>query len=162
MGVGKTTVGKALKNTLENSVHLDADWLWDFHPFNSSKEYKQVVYQNIQAVLNNFITFPKVQYIIFSWVMSPKMKARVLDFLKLDNVKVFHIILDADVPTLMGRWENNNEEWRRSQKWRKQAKESVISFQNDIGKHIDTRELKISEIVKEIHKLLDLKEVMKG
>lgn len=33
MGVGKTAVGKLLKEELNNSVFLDGDWCWDASPF---------------------------------------------------------------------------------------------------------------------------------
>ena len=33
MGVGKTAVGRALRNQIPNSVFLDGDWCWDANPF---------------------------------------------------------------------------------------------------------------------------------
>ena len=38
MGVGKTTVCQLLKRELEASVFLDADALWDMHPFVVTEE----------------------------------------------------------------------------------------------------------------------------
>jgi len=33
MGVGKSTISKALYKNLENSVWLDGDWCWMMNPF---------------------------------------------------------------------------------------------------------------------------------
>ena len=50
MGVGKTTVGQALKIELEQCVFLDGDWCWDMHPFQVTPETKALVLDNICAV----------------------------------------------------------------------------------------------------------------
>ena len=55
MGVGKTTVSKALNSILDNSVFLDGDWCWDAHPFTVTNETKAMVMDNICHLLNNFI-----------------------------------------------------------------------------------------------------------
>lgn len=55
MGVGKTTVCRALKDRLENSVFLDGDWCWDAHPFQVTEETKRMVMDNICFLLNQFL-----------------------------------------------------------------------------------------------------------
>lgn len=69
MGVGKSTVGQQLKLQLENSVFLDGDWCWDAHPFQVTEETKEMVLNNISAVLNNFLKCSAYNNIIFCWVM---------------------------------------------------------------------------------------------
>ena len=69
MGVGKTTVGQILKHDLPNSVFLDGDWCWDASPFQVTAETKDMVLQNICAVLNNFLTCSAYENVIFCWVM---------------------------------------------------------------------------------------------
>ena len=70
MGVGKTTVCQALKQTLPNSVFLDGDWCWDMHPFQVTSETREMVLQNIGFVLSNFLRCPDYQNILFCWVMD--------------------------------------------------------------------------------------------
>ena len=69
MGVGKSTVSQQLKLQLHNSVFLDGDWCWDAHPFQVTEETKEMVLENICAVLNNFLKCSVYDNIIFCWVM---------------------------------------------------------------------------------------------
>lgn len=69
MGVGKTTVGKILKDKLANSVYLDGDWCWDMHPFSVTEETKRMVMENIAFLLNNFLRCSAYEHIVFCWVM---------------------------------------------------------------------------------------------
>ena len=69
MGVGKTTVCRLLKERLDASVFLDADNLWDMHPFVVNAETKAVVMDNIHFVLNRFLDCSLYQNLIFCWVM---------------------------------------------------------------------------------------------
>ncbi len=69
MGVGKSTVSQQLKLQLQNSVFLDGDWCWDAHPFQVTEETKEMVLENICAVLNNFLKCSVYDNVIFCWVM---------------------------------------------------------------------------------------------
>lgn len=69
MGVGKTTAGQRLKYKLDRSVFLDGGWCWDAHPFQVTAETKEMVLQNICALLNNFLRCSAYENVIFCWVM---------------------------------------------------------------------------------------------
>lgn len=69
MGVGKTTVCKALKNNLDSCVFLDGDWCWDAHPFVVNDETKAMVLDNITYLLNSFLSCSAYKTVIFCWVM---------------------------------------------------------------------------------------------
>ena len=69
MGIGKSTVSQILKHKMPNSVFLDGDWCWDSSPFQVTSETKEMVLQNICAVLNNFLKCSAYENIIFCWVM---------------------------------------------------------------------------------------------
>lgn len=69
MGIGKTTVSKALVNKLDHSVFLDGDWCWDIHPFVVNDENKQMVMKNITFLLNSFLENSTIQTVVFCWVM---------------------------------------------------------------------------------------------
>ena len=55
MGVGKTTISRALQKIMPNNVFLDGDWCWDMKPFVVSEERKKMVIENITFLLQNFI-----------------------------------------------------------------------------------------------------------
>lgn len=69
MGVGKTTISKALYKKLDNSFWLDGDNCWMMNPFEVTDENKFMVLDNISYILNNFIKNSKSKYIIFNWVI---------------------------------------------------------------------------------------------
>lgn len=73
MGVGKTTLCRALQKQLENSVFLDGDWCWDMHPFQVTEETKQMVQENIAFLLNQFIRCSAFDHVIFCWVMHQQV-----------------------------------------------------------------------------------------
>ena len=69
MGIGKTSVCRALKTKLENAVFLDGDWCWDADPFHVTDETKRMVVDNICHLLNNFIHCSAYENVVFCWVM---------------------------------------------------------------------------------------------
>lgn len=69
MGVGKTTISKALYKKLDNSFWLDGDNCWMMNPFEVTDENKFMVLDNISYILNNFIKNSKSKYIVFNWVI---------------------------------------------------------------------------------------------
>lgn len=69
MGVGKTRISKELNKRLANSVWLDGDWCMMMNPWNMTEENKKMFVENIMYLLNNFLSNPSFDYIIFSWVI---------------------------------------------------------------------------------------------
>lgn len=69
MGVGKTTVCRALQRRLDRSVFLDGDWCWDARPFQVTEETKTMVMENICFLLNNFLRCSAYDHVIFGWVL---------------------------------------------------------------------------------------------
>ena len=69
MGVGKSSVCRALLELLTPGVYLDGDWCWNMNPFVVSEENKAMVLQNIAYLLNSFLKNSGYEYIIFCWVM---------------------------------------------------------------------------------------------
>lgn len=69
MGVGKTTISKALYKSLDNTFWLDGDNCWIMNPFVVNDENKKMVLDNIAYMLNNFIKNSSSKYIIFNWVI---------------------------------------------------------------------------------------------
>jgi hypothetical protein len=69
MGVGKTSVCKELNKRLPNSVWLDGDWCMMMNPWTITEANKKVFLDNITYLLNNFLSNPTFEYVIFSWVI---------------------------------------------------------------------------------------------
>lgn len=69
MGVGKTTVCRALYKRLYGSCWLDGDWCWLMNPWDFSDENKRMVEDNIIHLLRNYLKNTYFEYVIFSWVM---------------------------------------------------------------------------------------------
>lgn len=104
MGVGKTSVCKALLERLTPGVYLDGDWCWNMNPFQVTYETKSMVLDNITAMLSRFLACPELEYVLFSWVMNqPEIAQTILNQLKLDGVKVFQYTLLCTEKTLRYR-----------------------------------------------------------
>ena len=69
MGVGKTSTCRELQKILPKNVFLDGDWCWMMQPFTVTDETKEMVQQNIAALLNNFLRCSAFENVIFCWVM---------------------------------------------------------------------------------------------
>jgi hypothetical protein len=106
MGVGKTATAQALKKLLPASVLLDGDWCWDMNPFVVNEQTKAMVQDNIVHLLDNFLSCPQFDYVIFCWVMHQReIVQALLDALKADDY-VFHFFaLTCSPQTLVGRLE---------------------------------------------------------
>ena len=95
MGVGKTTVCRALQRRLDRSVFLDGDWCWD-----------AMVMENICFLLNRFLRCSAYDHVIFCWVLHQQA---VLDGIRsrLDasGCEVRPVSLICTVPALTARLE---------------------------------------------------------
>lgn len=104
MGVGKTTVSKALYKELNNSFWLDGDNCWMMNPFNVNEENKRMVLDNITYIVNNYIKNSSSEHIVFNWVIqTDDIMNQVLSRLNLENVKVYKITLMASKDALIER-----------------------------------------------------------
>jgi broad-specificity NMP kinase len=69
MGVGKTSICKELNKRLTNSVWLDGDWCMMMNPLNLVETNKKMFLDNINYLLNNYLSNPTFEYVLFSWVI---------------------------------------------------------------------------------------------
>jgi len=70
MGVGKTTVGTALCDTLGRAAFIDGDWCLDIHPFVGNRETKNMAVDNILHMVRNYQVCGECDFVVLSWVMS--------------------------------------------------------------------------------------------
>lgn len=104
MGVGKTTVGKALRDMLPACAFLDGDWCWDMHPFAVTPVTRRVVLDNICHVLNNFLTCDAFENVVFCWVLHRReILAEVLGRLDARGWEVCPVALTCTPEALRAR-----------------------------------------------------------
>lgn len=104
MGVGKSTVSRALMELLPDSVFLDGDWCWTSSPFQVTEETKAMVNDNICFMLNSFLRCGAYRNVIFCWVMHEQaIIDGILDRLDTDGCRVKCVSLTAREETLRAR-----------------------------------------------------------
>ena len=114
MGVGKTTVCRALQKSLDRSVFLDGDWCWDARPFQVTAETKIMVMENICFLLNNFLRCSAYDHVIFGWVLHQQA---ILDELRsrltAGDAVIRSVSLVCTPEALTARVENDIRQGRR-------------------------------------------------
>lgn len=148
MGIGKTTVSKLLKNSLDRSVFLDGDWCWDMSPFIVNEETKKMVIDNIIYLLNNFLKCSEYKNIIFCWVLNLKeVEKEILSRLNLEKVEVFSISLVCNEIELEKRLKKDIELGLRKEEIILKSKERLKDYKNHEGIKIEVSNLTSVEIV---------------
>ena len=156
MGIGKSTVSQILKQKLPSSVFLDGDWCWDSSPFQVTAETKEMVLQNICAVLNNFLKCSAYENVIFCWVMHEQSIIDVLlSHLDLKDVKVISISLVCQKEALEKRIQKDINQGIRKPDVLARSVERLEMYQKLNTYKIDVSNKTIEEIVKEIIKVGD-------
>lgn len=151
MGVGKTTISNELKTKLDNCVYLDADNLWDAHPFIVNEETKSIVLNNIVYVLNNFINSKSYDNIIFSWVMDDKeIYSYIINRIDLKKCNLYNISLVCDEETLINRIEKDIKINFRDKNAIERSIDKISKYKILDTIKIDTSNKKINNIVDEI------------
>ncbi len=149
MGVGKTCTCKELNEKLTNSVWLDGDWCMMMNPWNVTEENKKMFVDNITYLLNNFLSNPTFDFVIFSWVIPTEdLLNYLINKLSVNNFDPFKITLLCEEDKLRDRMAKDGRDdftIERSMLYQKAYK----SF--DTVK-VDTTELSVSETVNEILK----------
>lgn len=108
MGVGKTTVCRALQKKLPHCVFLDGDWCWDMSPFVVNEETKAMVMDNICHLLQNFLRCTAYENIIFCWVMHEQsIIKQILSRLDVGEAEVKTISLLASEKAITARLEKD-------------------------------------------------------
>lgn len=93
-GVGKTSVSQELYKKLNNSVWLDGDWCWMMSPFNVTEGNKQMVEDNINFLLTNFLNSTTFENVVFSWVIPhDQLMEKIIDRLPLSDIRVYKVTL---------------------------------------------------------------------
>ena len=158
MGVGKTTISKALYKKLYNSFWLDGDNCWMMNPFEVTDENKFMVLDNISYILNNFIKNSKSKYIIFNWVIHTEdIMKDILNKIDSSSVDVYKITLMCSKENLINRI---NKDIKLGLRYEDNIKRSLdrLELYNKMDTiKIDTSNKSIEDIVDEIKVILRIK-----
>ncbi|MCG7380835.1 AAA family ATPase [Paenibacillus sp. ACRSA] len=151
MGVGKTSTCKNLYKSLDRSVWLDGDWCWMMNPWTINKDTIEMVEKNIAYLLNNYLTNPAFDYIIFSWVLHREdILNDLLERLHTSEYKLYKITLTCSEESLRDRMLFDH----RSLEQINNSIDRLQLYQKMQTNKIDTSELGIEETVEKIIKVI--------
>ena len=151
MGVGKTTVSRALQKKLPNCVFLDGDWCWDMSPFVVSEETKTMVMDNICHLLQNFLRCTAYENIIFCWVMHEQSIIKdILSRLDVGDTEVKAISLIASEKAITARLEKDVASGIRTPDVIERSIARIPLYEKLDTVKIDTNEKTVDAVAEEI------------
>ena len=151
MGVGKTSVGRALQQLLPNCAFLDGDWCWDMKPFFVTDETKAMVMDNICHVLGNFLRCSAFDNVVFCWVMHQQaIVDEILSRLPLEGVQVHSISLVCSSEALTQRLQKDIEAGLRRPDVIDRSLSYLPLYENLDTQKVDTTGLSLEEIIETI------------
>lgn len=151
MGVGKTTVCKALYKKLNNSFWLDGDNCWMMNPFVVNEENKKMVLENITYLLNNFLKNSSTQYVVFNWVIpTDDIMNDILERIDISDVLAYKITLMSSKDELVKRISKDIKNGVRDKGNIKRSLERFDLYRSMNTIKIDTTKKSIDNIVQEI------------
>lgn len=150
MGVGKTTVGKAIAKNYEGTAFIDGDWCLDIHPFIGNKETKTMAIDNIHHLIRNYRTCSICKQIVLVWLMDDQwVHDSLISGIRDMGMETIEITLWCDEEELQKRWVNDTIcEWRTDE-WLEISKKSLPYFKK-LGRVVDTNRTNIESIVEMI------------
>lgn len=155
MGVGKSTISKALYKNLKNSVWLDGDWCWMMNPFVVNDENKKMVEDNIVYLLNNFLRNSSLEYVVFNWVIHEEsIFDLLLNRLKDFDFELYKITLLCSEEVLRNRIVEDFKNGRGDRNLENSLKRLELYRSMDTIK-IDTSNKKIDETIEEIINIIN-------
>ena len=155
MGVGKTTISKALYKALNSSFWLDGDNCWRMNPFVVNEENKTMVLDNIAYILNSFLSNSSCEYIIFNWVIqTDDIMKSVLNKLDIDNVNIYKITLTCTDKELIKRIQSDIDSGKRMDRNIEASLERFRLYKDMDTTKIDTTGKSIEEVVDEIKNII--------
>lgn len=151
MGIGKSTISQQLKQQLNRSVFLDGDWCWDAHPFQVTEETKEMVLNNICAVLNNFLKCSAYENIIFCWVMHEQsIIDTIISRLDIADCRILAISLLCSESELIQRLQKDITAGIRSHDVLERSIQCIPLYQKLNTIKINTSDKSPAEIAREI------------
>ena len=147
MGVGKTSVGRALQQKLPNCAFLDGDWCWDMKPFYVTDETKAMVMDNICHLLSNFLRCSVYENIVFCWVMHRRdIVDEILSRLPLKDVQVHTLSLVCTPEVLAQRLQKDVDAGLRQPDVIDRSLAYLPMYEPMTTEKVDTTDLTVEQI----------------
>lgn len=151
MGVGKTSICKEINKNLVNSVWLDGDWCMMMNPLNFTETNRKMFLDNIYHLLNNYLSNPSFEYVIFSWVIPREEMMNYLIKKLSDNcfeiIRITLLCADSRLKDRMLQAGRDEATIKKSLLYQ-EAFKSINSLK------IDTTELSVLETVNEVLRII--------
>ena len=150
MGVGKTTVGKAIAGKYPGTAFIDGDWCMDIHPFVGNRETKAMAADNILHMIGNYQNCSECRMVVLVWLMDDQwVYQSIMDGLAALQAEVISVTLICDQETLLDRWKNDHDcEWRTGH-WLEISLASLPRFAS-MNNPIETDKLSVEQIADRI------------
>ena len=150
MGVGKTTVGKAIAERYPGTAFIDGDWCMDLHPFVGNAETRAMAVDNILHMTGNYLRCSACKMVVLVWLMDdPQVCRQITDGISAMGAETQSVTLVCDRESLVRRWKGDrNCEWRTDE-WLEVSLKSLPRFAT-MENTIDTGHLTVDEIVERI------------
>ena len=151
MGVGKTTVGRKLAQSLGRSAFIDGDFVVEFHPHLDHSETNIMQMDNVLHMARNYFNFDKVDTVVLSWIMGRSTASMILPELSKIGFDARHFILTCDQKTLTQRWQSDLvNDWRTDENLQTAINVLDSNNQRTDGILLDTSELMVEEVTNQI------------
>ncbi len=150
MGVGKTSVGKAIAERHPGTALIDGDWCMDIHPFVGSRETRAMAVDNILHMIGNYQACSVCSMVVLVWLMDdPEVIRRIMEGLAALRAEVTYVTLTCSPENLISRWHHDrNCEWRTDD-WLAVSLKSLPGFAS-MDNVIDTGSLPADRIAEQI------------
>ena len=148
LGVGKTTVGKAIADRSPGTAFIDGDWCMDLHPFVGNAETRAMAVDNILHMAGNYMRCSACSMVVLVWLMDdPQVCRQITEGLSALQAEVEYVTLVCDEESLVRRWKNDHDcEWRTDE-WLEASRKSLPRFAV-MENTMDTGGMTVDEIVR--------------
>lgn len=158
MGVGKSSVCKALAKSLPRSVFLDGDWCWAANPFTVTDETKAMVMDNIIHLLGNFLRCSAYDNVVFCWVMDRQsIIDDILNNLNIKDCRLISVSLTCDKENLISRLKGDIKRGKREKDIIERSIKRLPLYEKVNTVKVDTSAKSIEEIAKILYDMGEVK-----
>lgn len=155
MGVGKTAVGKAIADKVQDTAFIDGDWCMDIHPFVGNRETKAMAVDNILHMIGNYGKCSACGMVVLAWLMdSPWVLRDIVTGIAALDMEAVCVTLTCDEASLAERWRNDGACPWRTDAWLEASRASLPYFAS-MDNAIDTSGLSVDGVAERILKRLD-------
>ena len=159
MGVGKTSVGRALNKRMYGSAWLDGDWCMMMNPLDLTGENQKIFLDNVHFILHNYVSGEAFEYVIFSWVLPrDEMVNYMIKRLSDQEFQTLRITLLCEDNTLIERMKYAGRDMATIGK--SIAYQEVLRSSDTV--QIDTTNLSEGETVEEVLRIIRSEYVVNG